>query len=267
MHDHAPGSGGVTADVILALPFALALVLYGCGVILHRRRGSAWPWHRSLSWALGVMAAAGGFVGPLAAAAHRDVVAHMGAHLLVGMAAPLLLVLAAPVTLALRTLHVVPARRLSRMLSSRPARVATAPIVAALLNVGGLWVLYSTPLYDAMRDDILLHLVVMTHFLLAGYLFTAAIIPVDPAPHRAAFPTRMVVLVLALAAHGILAKTIYASPPAAATASDGRAGAMLMYYGGDVIDAAIIAVLCAQWYRQGAVRMRRASTAAGGPAQ
>lgn len=197
-------------EVILALPFALALILYGGGVVFHRRRGSTWPWCRSLFWVLGVGAAAAGFVGPVAVAAHGDFVAHMGAHLLVGMAAPLLLVLASPVTLALRTLHVVPARRLARILSSWPARVATAPVVAAVVNVGGMWLLYATPLYDAMREDVLLHLVVMAHFLLAGYVFTVAIIPIDPAPHRAGFPLRIAVLVLALAAHGILAKTIYA---------------------------------------------------------
>jgi putative membrane protein len=259
MHDHTSGSGGVSVDVILALPFALALIIYACGVVIQRRRGSAWPWYRSIFWALGVSAAAAGFVGPLAAAAHESFVAHMWAHLLVGMAAPLLLVLAAPVTLALRTLDVVPARRLARMLSSRPARIATAPVVAAVLNIGGMWVLYSTPLYDAMRQDVLLHLVVMTHFLLAGYLFTVAIIPIDPAPHRAGFPLRMAVLVLALAAHGILAKKIYADPPAGVSAPDAHAGAMLMYYAGDLIDAAIITVLCALWYRHGSVKIRRAA--------
>jgi len=258
---HVSGSGSLGVEAILALPFALALIFYGAGVVLHRRRGSTWPWYRSIFWVLGIGAAAAGFVGPLAAAAHEDFVAHMWGHLLVGMVAPLLLVLASPVTLAVRTLHVVPARRLSRILSSWPARVATAPVVAAVLNVGGMWLLYSTPLYDAMRGNVLLHLVVMAHFLLAGYLFTVAIIPIDPAPHRAGFPLRMVVLVLALAAHGILAKTIYASPPAGVPTPEAQAGAMLMSYAGDVIDAAIITVLCAQWYRHGAIGIRRAATA------
>lgn len=248
MHGHAPASA-VVADAILALPFAFALVFYGCGVVIQSRHSRGWPWYRSLSWFLGVVAAASGFVGPLAAASHDGFVAHMWAHLLVGMAAPLLLVLGAPVTLALRSLHVIPARRLARLMRSLPARVLTLPVVAVTLNVGGMWMLYATPLYEAVQQSPVLHFVVMTHFLLAGYLFTASIVPVDPAPHRAGFPLRMTVLILALAAHGILAKTLYSHPPTGVSAVDAQAGAMLMYYAGDVIDAAIILLLCAQWYR------------------
>jgi len=259
MHDHVSASGALTGEVLLAVPFACALVFYGCGVVIQHRRGRPWSWRRSASWSLGVATAAAGFVGPLADGAHGGFTAHMAAHVCVGMLAPLLLVQGAPVTLALRSLSVVPARRLTRLLSSPPARLVTTPIVAALFNVGGLWVLYATPLQESMQADPLVHLAIMAHFLLAGYLFTAAIIPVDPAPHRAGFPLRMGVVVAALAAHGILAKTLYAHPPAGVGTADAQAGAMLMYYAGDVVDAAIIALLCAQWYRHGAHGIRRAT--------
>ncbi|WP_240740560.1 cytochrome c oxidase assembly protein [Microbacterium sp. PI-1] len=255
VHDHASGPG-ISPDIIIALPFAFVLAFYGGCAIIQWRRGRPWPWYRSASWTVGIVTAAAGFVGPLAAAAHQDFVAHMWAHLLVGMAAPLLLVLGAPVTLALRSIDVGSARRLSHVLNSWPARFLTAPVVAAVLNVGGMWVLYSTPLYDAMRASFLVHLIVMTHFLLAGYLFTAAIIPIDPAPHRAGFPLRTAVVVLALAAHGILAKTLYAHPPVGVDGLDAQAGAMLMYYAGDVVDIAIITILCAQWYRRSGRKLR-----------
>jgi putative membrane protein len=55
--------------------------------------------------------------------------------------------------------------------------------------------------------------------------------------------------VLFLAAHGILAKYLYGHPPAGVPAGAGRAGAELMYYGGDLIDLALIVVFCWQWYR------------------
>lgn len=255
VHDHTSGSG-ISPDLIIALPFAFALAFYGGCAIIQWRCGQSWPWYRSASWTVGVIAAAAGFVGPLAAAAHQDFVAHMWSHLLVGMLGPLLLVLGAPVTLALRSMHVGSARRLSHVLSSWPARFLTAPVVASILNVGGMWVLYSTPLYDAMRASFLVHLIVMTHFLLAGYLFTAAIIPIDPAPHRAGFPLRTAVVVLALAAHGILAKTLYAHPPVGVDGLDAQAGTMLMYYAGDVVDVAIITILCAQWYRRSGRKLR-----------
>lgn len=253
-HDH--GSASLGFDVLLAIPFLLAVLAYTAGVLVQRRRGRRWPWYRSALWWAGVILAATGFVGPLAAASHGDFVAHMWAHLLVGMGAPLLLVQGAPVTLALRSLHVVPARRLSRILCARPVRVVTTPAVAALLNVGGLWLLYSTPLYGAMQQNLLLHVAVMTHVLLAGFVFTAAIIPTDPTPHRAGFVHRSIVAVLAFAAHGVLAKRLVADPLPGVDAADAWTGSQLMYLGGDVVDIAIITLLCAQWYRAAGRRAR-----------
>lgn len=260
MHEHGAGSAG--ADVILAIPFVFAAIFYLCGVAIQFHHGRRWPWRRTAAWVAGIIAAASGFVGPLAAAGHDDFTAHMGAHVLVGMVAPLLLVAAAPVTLALRTLQVGRARRVSRLLRSWPARFFTAPVVAAVLNVGGMWALYRTPVFQAMQDDPLLHWLVMTHFLLAGYLFTAAIIPTDPAPHRAGYPLRMVVLVVAFGFHDVLAKHLYAHPPVGFPAQQVQAGAMLMYYAGSVVDIVIITVLCAQWYRTAGHVLRRTRTSA-----
>lgn len=261
MHDHGHGTtSGIDPDLILVFPFAFALAFYGVCALIQHHRGRPWPWYRSACWTAGIAAAAAGFSGPLAEAAHEDFVAHMGAHVLVGMAAPLLLVLGRPVTLTLRSIHVASARRLSRALNSLPARILGSPITAAVLSIGGLWLLYSTPLHEAMQQSTLLHLAVMTHFLIAGYLFTAAIIPMDPAPHRAGFPLRTAVVVVALAAHGILAKTLYAHPPAGVTDPDAQAGALLMYYAGDVVDVTIITILCAQWYRAAGRSIRRRST-------
>ncbi|MFT2817156.1 cytochrome c oxidase assembly protein [Leifsonia sp. A12D58] len=257
MHDHETASA-LNADLILALPFALALILYLSGIVIQARRGCPWPWYRSLAWVIGIGAALSGFIGPLAAAAHNDFVAHMWAHLLVGMVAPLFLVSAAPVTLALRSMHVTRARRLSRLLRSWPVRFLTTPIVAATLSIGGMWLLYSSTVYQAMGTSAFLHALVMTHFLLSGCLFVAALIPVDPAPHRASYPLRMGVLVAALAAHNILAKMIYATPPAGVNIDQAHAGAMLMYYAGDLIDIVIITILCARWYRDAGRDLRRA---------
>lgn len=82
---------------------------------------------------------------------------HMLVHLLLGMLAPLLMALAAPMTLLLRTLSVSSARVLSRVLSSRPLRLLTHPVIASFLNLGGLWLLYTTDLYSLMHENILLH--------------------------------------------------------------------------------------------------------------
>ena len=180
----------------------------------------------------------------------------MVAHLLLGMLAPLLLVLGAPITLLLRALPVTAARRVSRVLAGKPARFVTEPSVAAVLSVGGLWALYLTRLYPAMHHDPVVHVVVHVHLFVAGYLFTIAMVSVDPLPHRRSDLHRAVVLILALAAHDILAKYLYAHPPIGVAAADAETGAMVMYYGGDAVDVAIMVLLCARWYRIAGRRRR-----------
>ncbi len=60
---------------------------------------------------------------------------------------------------------------------------------------------------------------------------------------------RLVVVVLAIAAHSILAKHLYSRPPAGMPAAAVERGALLMYYGGDLLELALVVLLCAQWYR------------------
>jgi putative membrane protein len=57
-------------------------------------------------------------------------------------------------------------------------------------------------------------------------------------------------LILAGAAHAVLAKTLYgAAPPNTAFApTDLARGAELMYYGGDLVEIILAGVLAAQWY-------------------
>ena len=124
--------------------------------------------------------------------------------------------------------------------------------MAAVLNVGGLWLLYAGGLYAELHHHPWLHLAVHAHVLASGYLLTQALVGVDPMAHRRGFVHRAVVLVLVVAAHDILAKHIYAHPPVGVF--DGRAGAMLMYYGGDAISVLLMILLCARWSRRLAIR-------------
>jgi putative membrane protein len=178
-----------------------------------------------------------------------DFTAHMVGHLLLGMIAPILLVLAAPITLALRTLDVQSARRLSKVLKSWPLRFLSNPITASALNIGGLWILYTTGLYGLMHQNVLLHALVHFHVFIAGYLFTASMIYMDPAPHRFSFMFRAIVFTISLAGHDILSKYIFAHPPSGVTKVQAENGGMLMYYAGDAIDVALICILCYQWFK------------------
>jgi putative membrane protein len=133
------------------------------------------------------------------------------------------------------------------LLASPPLRVLTDPVVAAALNVGGLWLLYTTAVFARMHEHPLLHLLVHVHVFATGWLFTVALVSVDPLPHRRSYPIRAAVLVAALAGHDILAKYLYAHPPAGV--ADAELGAMIMYYGGDAVHLVLIVLLCAGWYR------------------
>ncbi|MEU0239089.1 cytochrome c oxidase assembly protein [Nocardiopsis sp. NPDC006198] len=238
------GPGGwVTAILLVA-----ALAAYPAAVSALYRRGTAWPASRTAPWAAGCLCVGAALVGPLAERAHHDFTAHMAGHVLLGMLGPLLLVLAAPVTLALRTLPVRAARPLARILSSPPAAVLTDPFVAGALSVGGLWALYRTGLYALTHTDPLLHALVHAHVFAAGYLFAFAVLGgPDPAPHRPSPPWRAAALVLAIAAHNILAKTLYAAPPEGVPAEQARAGAELMYYAGAPVEIALIFLVCRPW--------------------
>jgi putative membrane protein len=178
----------------------------------------------------------GGFVG------------HSSGHLLLGMLAPLLVCAAAPVTLLLGGLSTGAARRLSGLLRSAPVAALTHPVTVVVLDAGGLWLLYATPLYRMTGEHPLVHLAVQAHVFAAGCLLTSVLVGPDPMPHRASPVVRAVALVAFLTAHGILAKFLYAHPPAGVPAGEAERGAMLMYYGGDLVDAALLVLLCHEWY-------------------
>lgn len=246
-HDHV-GAGDVDLLTVLG-PGAglLALLAYGLLVARARRRGRAWPARRTLAWATGCVLAVVAVAGPLATASDTSRTAHMAGHVLLGMLAPLVLVLGAPVTLALNALPVGAARRLSHVLRSRPSRLVTEPAVAAVLAVGGLWILYGTPLLAVAHEHPLVDVVVHLHVLLSGYLFTAVLVGPDPLPHRRSTQHLLVVLVLALAAHDVLAKRLYAQAGGTDLLDEQR-GALVMYYGGDAVDLALAVLVCARWY-------------------
>lgn len=255
MHSH--GGGHFPAESLFFIPAVVALVAYWAGAL--SPRSGHWPWYRTAFFTLGVAAVLVTVLNPLAELAHADFAVLSLSHLLAGMVSPLLLVLSRPFTLALRSLDVFPARRLSRLLRSRLVRFLAFPVTAAVLNTGGMILMFRTALLPAMQQSMPVHWLVTFHLLAAGYLFTAAIIGRDPSPHRAGYRLRAAVLVLSIAAHNILAKSIYADPPAGVPAAAAEQGALVMYYGGAVIELVLIVLLCRQWFQWSRPRSRVAS--------
>lgn len=248
---HGAGHSAVTVEPALVVPFVLAAG-YLAAVARQRRGGHRWsPW-RTAAFGAGSLLLAVALALPV-----HDVVGHMWQHLLLGMLAPLGLVLGAPGTLALRTVDRRVGRTLVRLSAHPAARLAAHPVTGLLLTAGGLWLLYLTPLYRAALTDPVLHGLVHLHFLLGGSLFAWSIAGPDPGPHRPRVPVRLVVLGVAVAAHAALAQLFYAGllVDVPGTAGELRAGATVMYYGGDLAEILLALALLATWRPE-----RRAAT-------
>jgi putative membrane protein len=174
---------------------------------------------------------------------------HMLQHLLIGMLAPLGLVMGAPMTLLLRSVPAKVARTMTRFLRSPGLQVIANPVVAPVLDLGGMAALYFTPLYDIMMQNRTVHYLVHVHFILAGCLYAWVIAGPDPAPHRPSVPARLVVLGVAVAIHSVLAQLLYAGwhVQVPAPAEQLQHGAELMYYGGDITEMLLAVALVSTW--------------------
>lgn len=255
LHGSMHGTLGIGVPALTLLVYAVlagALALYAAAAARARRAPRSWSALRAASFAAGIVLIAVAAAPPIAAWAHGDLRGHMAQHLLLGMFAPLALVLGAPGTLVLRSLPTPAARRAAAALGTRPVRVLSHPITALLLDIGGMYVLYLTPLYAASRADPIAHALVHVHFLVSGYLFTWSIAGPDPAPRRPGPGMRLLVLLAATAAHGILAKLMYAYgwPRGAFHSPDEiEAAAQWMYYGGDAAELLLAAAFFARFGR------------------
>lgn len=243
----------ITVTIVLVV---LSLYLF----FATRRRArikSSWSTWRIATFTCGIALLVVAFAPHVADSAHENLKSHMVQHLLIGMFAPIGLVLGAPVTLLLRSVPVGTGRRIASLLRSRPVHVLGHPTAALVLNIGGMYALYVTPLFAATQTSPLLHALVNLHFLTAGYLFAWSIAGPDPAPGRPGLATRAMVLTISVAAHAYLGKMMYAHLWPRGTdfsADELREAAVLMYYGGDLAEALLAIALFASWYQ----RRRRA---------
>ncbi|WP_346433921.1 cytochrome c oxidase assembly protein [Nonomuraea composti] len=233
---HADHTGAV-APVLLLLAVAVAYLIAA--------RATTWKGWRSALFVTGLALVAAAVTGPVAARAAADFRGHMVQHLLIGMLAPLGLVMGAPITLLLRTLPRVWARRLGALLRHRAVHAVANPVTALALSVGGLFVLYCTPL--AAHEG--LHGWVNVHFLLSGCLFAWVIAGPDPAPRRPPVVTRLVVLGVAIAGHSVLSQLMYAGigVDLPVPEEQRRGAAEIMYYGGDLAELLLALALVAGW--------------------
>jgi putative membrane protein len=246
------------------VPLVIVAAGYVLGVRRLVRRGDRWPPARLVAAMAGLAALAAALLPPVST--HADVfTVHVVGHLLLAMVAPLLLALSAPITLVLRIVSVPVRRRVLAVVHSRPARVLTWAPLVLVLDVGGMDAFYLTPLFGLAHEDGRLYLLVHVHMFLAGWLFSTVVAGRDPLPHRPGLVGALGLLLLAGAAHGILAKLMYAHdlPAMAGTPAQVQLGAQVMFSGGDLVELATAAAVMTAWYAREGRAQRRAALRAG----
>jgi putative membrane protein len=233
----------------------LGAAAYVAAVARLRRRGDRWSPGRT-TWAvlgLGLLAAA---LLPVPDPAFPLQVAR---HLLMVMAAPAALALSAPLTLAMRALRPAPRRYLLAVVRSGVADALVRAPVVFVLEVGGMYLYYLTPLYMVAEHVGWVHLLVHLHMFLAGCLLSWFLIGRDPLPARPGTRARLFVLFAAAGCHDLMAKLMYAHllPRGAGSAAGIEFGAQIMFYGGDVVELVLATALLLDWYRRGTRALAR----------
>jgi putative copper resistance protein D len=265
--------GEARADVFFLAVSVLLVALYLTGVRALRRRGDRWPVGRTLSFVgaavLLILATSSG----LGSYSLVMFSAHMLQHMVLNMVVPIFFVLGAPVTLSLRALPAGPGPRewLLAFLHSRFVAVVSHPLVATAIFVGSFYVLYFTELFPVLMRSHWGHILMTTHFLLAGSLFFWVLIGVDPGPKRPPYVLRVVLLVVAIPMHAFFSIAVMSStqvlgeawfaelqrPYATDLLADQRLGGGIGWAMGEIPIVIVLIVLFLQWVRSDEQEARR----------
>ena len=195
----------------------VAIALYvGAAIRLHRR-GDRWPIGRTIVWVLAWLTFIWSVSGAPGVYGRVSFSWHMTSHMTIAMIVPILLVLAAPITLIAR---VEPHRKdgtygpreiVLGLVHSKYVAFWANPIVAGINFVFGLIIFYYSPLFELALTTHTGHVLMIVHFLLAGYLFAMVLVGVDPGPRKWAPALRLVVLFATMSFHAFFGVAIQSS--------------------------------------------------------
>jgi putative membrane protein len=252
----------LTIEPIPAVGLLATALVYVAGMRRLRARGRSWSWKRWVPYALGVLCIAVATESPLASKDTELFSAHVFQHLLLSMAGPALLCMGAPLTLWLQAASRPTQTRLLKVLHSRHVRFISFPLVSWSIFVSTLFVLYFSPLYELSLRNAVFHDFVHLHFLIAGFLFFAPVVAIDPHPHRVPHGARLLYVGLTLPAHAFLALALLsATTPLAVDwylqlgrsfdeiLQDQKVGSAIMWVSGDLIAIFTVGVVAVQWAR------------------
>jgi putative copper resistance protein D len=207
----------IQPDPVFLVVCAILAITYIAGVVRLLRRGDTWPWGRTISWILGVLALLWCTNAGISQYANITPGLHMAQHMALTMLVPILLVLGGPVTLALRAIRPStgtqwgPREWIVYALHSRAAVILTNPLVVLAIYFVGLYGLYLSSLFGTLMGSHVGHVAMQAHFIVSGYLFYWVLIGVDPRPRFLPYWQRFLILVMSSAFHGFFAVIIMMS--------------------------------------------------------
>ena len=204
-------------DWLWGMVAVVAILLYVGGVVRLMRRGDRWPVGRTIVWVLGWVIFIWSVCGAPGVYGRVSFSWHMTSHMTIAMIVPILLVLAAPITLIARVESprkdgtYGPREIVLGLVHSKYVAFWANPIVAGVNFVFGLIIFYYTPLFELALTTHTGHVLMVIHFLLAGYLFAMVLIGVDPGPRKWAPALRLVVLFATMSFHAFFGVAIQSS--------------------------------------------------------
>ena len=188
--------------------------LYIRGYLTIRKKGGEWPVMRVIWWVTGMALLVYVTCGGPVVYGRVLFSGHMIQHMLLVMVVPLPMVLGAPITLLMRA---APARQdgsrgfrewILILIHSRYLRFWAHPIVASINFAGSLVVFYWGGLmWPALKTHVG-HEIMIIHFLAAGYLFSAALVGIDPGTKRYPPAISFLILLITMAFHAFFGISI-----------------------------------------------------------
>lgn len=253
-------------NVLLEWPFeplvwATGIALSWSYEILLRRTTRPPRWRRRCFHA-GTAILLLALAGPIAAYDTVLFSVHMVQHLLVTMIAAPLLLLGAPALIALRAASPSARRRIVALLHSLPVRAVTHPVSAWSVFALTMWLTHFTAIYDAALRVEAVHILEHALLVAAGLLFWRPVVGGDPGPGRLSPALRIPYLIVAIPQQSFLGLALwsatdllYGSYAVTGRAwgpdpmDDQRAGAAIMWIGGDLLFVGAVIVALLAWMR------------------
>ncbi|GIU96260.1 MAG: hypothetical protein KatS3mg013_0063 [Actinomycetota bacterium] len=252
-------------DAVTTLALLAAASWYGRGLVRGRgavRVGQAAAWFGGLAvWAVALL-------GPIDRAAVGSFAVHMVQHLLLTLVGAPLLVLGGPLVVLARAGGARTRRTLSRLARSRGLGALVHPLVATAAFTVVPWAIHLTPVFDRALGSELWHALEHAAWIGSALLFWWPVLGTDPVPRPWSHPARLLALFLAMPAMSFLALAIHAAEAplyptavrlegAEAALASQRAGAVVMWIGGNLLLVGWMLVVAARWRTEEERRQRR----------